>query len=156
MGYVEDLRTLVGNQPFLLVRPSVAILNEKGQILLVKYQDQTWGIPGGLMELGETVEECIRREVKEEINIEIGSVQLFGVYSGEKLYTKLKNGHEYYNIIIGYLCTEYNGQLKPDGNEVIEAEFFDLNKIPEKTDPYIKQKLEQLGPKLQFILRASQ
>lgn len=156
MGYVEDLRTLVGNQPLILVRPSVAILNEKRQILLVKYQDQTWGIPGGLMELGETVEECIRREVKEEINIEIGSVQLFGVYSGEELYTKLKNGHEYYNIIIGYLCTDYNGQLKPDGNEVIEAEFFDLNKVPEKTDPYIKQKLEQLGPKLQFILRASQ
>lgn len=39
MGYVEDLRKQVGNQPLILVRPSAAIINEFGQILLVKYHD---------------------------------------------------------------------------------------------------------------------
>ncbi|MBU5439146.1 NUDIX domain-containing protein [Tissierella sp. MSJ-40] len=43
------------------------------------------------MELGESVEECIRREVKEEINIEIKSLQLFGVFSGKELFAKLRN-----------------------------------------------------------------
>lgn len=36
MGFVEDLRKQVGNQPLILVRPSAAIINEFGQILLVK------------------------------------------------------------------------------------------------------------------------
>ncbi|MCL6605331.1 MAG: NUDIX domain-containing protein [Paenibacillus sp.] len=157
MGYVEDLRAVVGNQALILVRPSVAIINTAGQILLVKHQDQSWGIPGGLMELGESVEECIYREVKEEIgvDIDIRSLQLFGVHSGKELFTKLKNGHEYYNIIIGYICTKYSGELKPDGDEVLEAKFFDVLEVPNMTNPYIKEKLKELGPKLQMIMKGT-
>ncbi|MFD0671645.1 NUDIX hydrolase [Cohnella sp. GCM10027633] len=156
MGYIEDLREVVGNRPLILVRPSVAIINKLGQILLVKYQDQTWGIPGGLMELGESTEACLRREVKEEINLNLKSMQLFGVFSGKELFTKLRNGHEYYNVIIGYISTEYDGELKPDGQEVLECEFFNLNEVPEETNSYIKEKLEQLKPKLKQILQATQ
>lgn len=115
MGYVEDLRAKVGNAPLILVRPSVAIVNRTGQILLVKYQDQSWGIPGGLLELGESTEECARREAKEEIGLDLKSLQLFGVFSGKELHTKLRNGHEYDNVIIGYLCTEYEGTIRPTG-----------------------------------------
>jgi len=156
MGHVEELRKIVGNQPLILVRPSVAIVNSFGKILLVKYQDQSWGIPGGLMELGESVEECLRREVKEEINLELESLRLFGVFSGSELFTKLRNGHEYYNIIIGYICTEFNGEIKPDGEEVIEANYFNLADLPEGTQPYIKEKLKELGPSLEQIFRATQ
>lgn len=146
MGYVEDLRRLVGNQPLILVRPSVAIINQYGQILLVKYQDHSWGIPGGLMELGESVEECIAREVKEEIGLELGRLQLQGVFSGKELFTKLRNGHEYYNVIINYICTQFTGEITPDGEEVLEAQFFGLSEVPESTQPFIKDKLRQLGP----------
>lgn len=134
------------------MRPSVAIVNSSGKILLVKYQDRAWGIPGGLMELGESVEECLRREVKEEINIELESLRLFGVFSGNELFTKLRNGHEYYNVIIGYICTNFSGEIKPDGDEVIEAKFFDITDLPEGTQPYIKNKLEELGTSLEQIL----
>lgn len=156
MGYVEDLRKIVDNQPLILVRPSVAIVNDFGKILLVKYQDQSWGIPGGLMELGESVEECLRREVKEELNLELEALKLFGVFSGSELFTKLRNGHEYYNIIIGYICTNFKGEIKPDGEEVIEANFFNIADLPVGTQPYIKEKLKELGPKLKQIFRANQ
>ncbi|WP_054957996.1 NUDIX hydrolase [Paenibacillus dakarensis] len=156
MGYIEDLRKIVGNHPLILVRPSAAIINGYGQILLVKYQDQSWGIPGGLMELGESVEECLRREVKEELSIELKTLKLLDVFSGSELHTKLRNGHEYYNIIIGYICTEYYGEIIPDGNEVLEARYFNIFEVPESTQPFIKHKLNQLGPKLKEVLRASQ
>lgn len=154
MGYVEDLRELAGNHPLILVRPSVVIVNQQGQILLVKYQDHSWGIPGGLMELGESAEECIKREVKEEIHLELGSLQLFGVFSGKELYTKLRNGHEYYNVIIGYICSEYEGEIIPDGQEVLEASFFNVFDVPESTQLFIKEKLKQLGPNMAHLLRA--
>ncbi|MNI42480.1 NADH pyrophosphatase [compost metagenome] len=155
MEYIEELRKLVGNQPLILVRPSVAVINKFGQILLVKYQDNSWGIPGGLMDLGESVEECLRREAKEELNIDLGTLHLFGVFSGKELYTKLRNGHEYYNVIVGYICTEFKGDIIPDGEEVIEAKFYNLFEVPESTQPYIKEKLKELGPKLEQILRAA-
>ena len=152
VGYIEDLREIVGNRALILVRPSVAIINKVGQILLVKYEDQSWGIPGGLMELGESTEECLRREVKEEINLDIKSLQLFGVFSGNELFTRLRNGHEYYNIIIGYICTDFEGEMKPDGHEVLEGQYFNLNEVPESTNPYIKEKLNQMGPKIMQLL----
>lgn len=153
MGYVEELRKIVGNQPLILVRPSVAVINKYGQILLVKYEDDSWGIPGGLMELGESVEECIVREVKKELDIELGKLHLFGVFSGEALYTKLRNGHEYYNVIVSYLCTEYVGDIKPDGREVLDAKFYNLSEVPENTQPFIKEKLKELGPNLEQLLK---
>ncbi|WMT42773.1 NUDIX domain-containing protein [Paenibacillus sp. D2_2] len=156
MGYIEDLRMQIGNQPLILVRPSVAIINKFGQILLVKHEDNSWGIPGGLMELGESTEECIRREVKEEIGLDLGPLQLFDVFSGKELYTKLRNGHEYYNIIIGYICTEFEGKIMPDGVEVLEAGFYSLSEVPASTQPYIQEKLRQLGPKLEQVLKATQ
>ena len=156
MGYVEELREVVGNRPLILVRPSVAIVNELGQILLVKYQDQSWGIPGGLMELGESAEECLVREVKEEINLELKSFQLFGVFSGNELFTKLRNGDEYYNVIVGYISTHFEGDIIPDTKEVLEAAFFNLSEVPEKTNPYIKEKLTQLGPLLMKNLNVAQ
>lgn len=152
MGYIEDLRLLVGNHPLLLVRPSVAIVNSLGQILLVRYEDDSWGIPGGLMELGESVEQCVRREVKEELDIDLGKLHLFGVFSGEELYVKLRNGHEYYNVIIGYLCTDYTGEIMPDGQEVKEAKFYTISEVPERTQPFLKEKLRELGPKLVQLL----
>ncbi|GIP44623.1 DNA mismatch repair protein MutT [Paenibacillus sp. J45TS6] len=153
MGYVESLREIVGNTPLILVRPSILILNKTGEILLVRYQDNTWGVPGGLMELGESVEECAKREVKEEIGLQIKNLTLFGVFSGKELYTKLRNGHEYYNIIIGYICTDYEGEIKPDGAEVVEAKFYNLAALPERIDPFIKSKMSEYVEEIQNILK---
>lgn len=99
------------------------------------------------MELGESVEECLRREVKEEINLELKTLQLIGVFSGKELFTKLRNGHEYYNIINGYICNDFEGEIVPDNCEVFEANFFVIRDAPESTNPYIKEKLKQLDLK---------
>ncbi|QOS81562.1 NUDIX domain-containing protein [Paenibacillus sp. JNUCC31] len=143
MGYIESLREMVGNAPVILVRPSILILNKSGEILLVRHVDNTWGVPGGFMELGESVEESARREVREEIGIQIKKLVLYGVFSGKELYTKLRNGHEYYNVVIGYICTEFEGELQPDGVEVLEAKFYKPTELPENTDSYLKSKIEE-------------
>ncbi|GMA62919.1 NUDIX domain-containing protein [Alicyclobacillus fastidiosus] len=45
------------------VRPTIIVLDGQNRILLVRYcEDNTWGIPGGCMEVGESVEESARRE----------------------------------------------------------------------------------------------
>ncbi|MBW7474780.1 NUDIX domain-containing protein [Paenibacillus oenotherae] len=156
MGYIESLREMIGNTPIILVRPSILILNPKGEILLVKHVDETWGVPGGLMEPGESVEECAIREAEEEIGLRIKNLKLYGVFSGQELHTKLRNGHEYYNVVIGYICTEFEGELRPDGIEVLEAAFFNPDHLPERTNPYIKMKIKETAGRIGRLLAEQQ
>lgn len=152
MGYCEDMREMIGNSPLIIVRPSVAIINHYGEILLSRYSGATWGVPGGILQLNESVEECITRKVLEEIGIKINALNLFGVYSGEELINRVEeSGDEYQTIAIGYLCTEYEGEITPDSNQGIEAQFFRLNQLPEEIDPFIKNKLVELKGQLEKI-----
>ncbi len=149
MGYCENIREMIGNSPLIIVRPSVAILDTNGEILLSRYSGAAWGIPGGILQLSESVEECIKRNVKEDLGLMLNSLQLIGVYSGLELNTKPEDGEdEYHTVAIGYLCTDYEGELTPE-NQAIEAEFFKLDQLPEETDPFIKKKLVELKRQLE-------
>lgn len=144
MGYIEDLRKVVGNQPLLLVGVAVAVLNESGEILLQKRNDGQWGVPGGFMELGESTEEAGRREVFEETGLEIGKLDLVGVFSGKQYYVKLPNGDEFYPVTIAYISKEIKGgALRADGKETTEARFFKVNELPEELNPLIKKLIKQ-------------
>lgn len=150
MGYCEDIRETIGNSPLIIVRPSVAILNNKGEILLSRNVGGTWTIPGGTLQLNESVEECIRRIVLEDIGIKIMALKLFGVYSGKELINRVEeSGDEYHPVAIVYICTEYDGEITPDNNHAIEAQFFKLNQLPERIVPIIKNKLLALKGQLE-------
>lgn len=142
MNYCENMREMIGNSLLIIVRPSVAIVNHYGEILLSRYSGATWGIPGGILQLNESVEECITRNVFEEIGVKIKALKLFGVYSGKELINRVEeSGDEYQTVAIGYLCTEYEGVITPDSNQGIEAQFFALDHLPDEIDPFIKNKL---------------
>ena len=67
MGYVEELRALIGTRT--LINPGVraVIRDEAGAVLLQLRGDfKIWGLPAGGMELGESVQDAVRREVYEE------------------------------------------------------------------------------------------
>ncbi len=144
MGYIEELRKIVGSRPLNLAGVAVAVFNEQGQILLQQRQNGIWGVPGGFVELGESTEEAGRREVFEETGIEIGTLQLISVFSGKEFFVKLSNGDEFYPITIAYLCKDIKGGLlKADGIESLSVQFFDFDKLPENISPFIKKLIEQ-------------
>lgn len=130
MGYVEDLRKIVGNRPLILVGSVALIINEKGQLLLQHRVEGTWGLPGGLTELGESLEETARREVKEETGLSVGELRLLHVFSGPEHYIKLENGDELYSVTAVYLTRDVEGKLQADGYESRDVRFFDLNDLP--------------------------
>ena len=68
--------------PYIVV--AAAILQREGKILLTRrkreaHQGGLWEFPGGKQELGETLEQCLQRELKEEIDIEVDAVKHFDV-----------------------------------------------------------------------------
>ncbi|WP_226675265.1 NUDIX hydrolase [Mesobacillus jeotgali] len=144
MGYIEDLRKDIGHQPLILVGVAVAVINEQGEFLLQKRQDGQWGVPGGFMELGESTEEAGRREVFEETGLEIGQLNLVGVFSGKQHYVRLPNGDEFYPVTVAYVTKEIlGGVLKADGVETIEARFFSVRELPDQLNPLIKNMMKQ-------------
>ncbi|WP_129688940.1 NUDIX domain-containing protein [Gottfriedia acidiceleris] len=145
MNYCEGMREKIGNDPLIIVRPSVAILNSEGEILLYRYGVGNWGIPGGILQLNESVEECIKRSVLEDIGLKLNSLSLIGVYSGAEFINKVEgSGDEYHTVAIGYICTDFENEISPDQNQSIEAQFFRLKQLPEEIDPFIKSQLKKL------------
>ncbi|MGD1700239.1 NUDIX hydrolase [Dapis sp. BLCC M229] len=66
----------------------IILFNSEKKILLVLRDDKdsipfpnTWNLLGGILENGESPEECIRREIKEEIEIELGNIKFFQKYN---------------------------------------------------------------------------
>ena len=137
IGYPVFTRLCMGNlrHKFILLQDGAAaiILNNEGQILL---QNSTivnrWMLPGGCQELGETFEETIIREVKEETNLDvnINELNLINIVSGPIRKHKYPNGDIVFNNTVLYEIKNYTGVLKAT-DESKELKFFDLNEIPE-------------------------
>ncbi|WP_298825767.1 NUDIX hydrolase [uncultured Planococcus sp.] len=134
MGYIEELRTIVGHRPLILVGAVVVIVGEDGRLLLEerKFPKDLWGLPGGLMELGESTEDTAKREVMEETGLAIEELNLINVYSGPKHFVVAENGDEFYVVTLAYYSTEYSGELTVDKKESLSFKFFSPDDLPEK------------------------
>ncbi len=135
MGYVENLRTLIGHKCIILNGSAVIVENKDGLILMQqrKYPYGRWAIPGGLMELGESTIETARREILEETGLSLGKLKLLGVYSGEEYLCMSANGDEYYVVTTVYITNEYKGIPYVSDHESIAFEWIDPKNLPDDT-----------------------
>ena len=94
MDNEKYIRSLVGHIP--MHRPvAVLVIYKDNKVLLQKRSDNgMWALHGGGMELGETYLETLRREIKEELNIEPINPELMGIFSGEKMYHKYEKSQD--------------------------------------------------------------
>jgi 8-oxo-dGTP diphosphatase len=71
------------------LKPAVAVaaVNPSGELLLVRRRDSGyWALPGGTLELSESIEDCARREVREETGVQLGELRIVGTYTGRPLH----------------------------------------------------------------------
>lgn len=136
IGYPVFIRLCMNeiNHKFLLIQDgaSAIIINDKKQILLQRRVDNDkWGLPGGCQEIGETFEETVIREVKEETNLDVKKedLKLITIVSGNTRRRQYPNGDVVYNNSALYLIDKYNGNLKCDEESKV-LEFFDIDNLP--------------------------
>ena len=137
MEYYKYLRQYVGHKPIILPGSVVIILNNQNEVLLQKRHDGSWGLPGGLMDLGESFEEVAIREVFEEAGLVVENLKLVNVFSGSDYYLKVPNGDELYSVSAVYYTKDVLGELNVDYNESVKMQYFKLDDLPnELTDEY--------------------
>lgn len=132
MEYYKYLRQYVGHRPIILPGAVVIMINEENEILLQKRHDGNWGLPGGLMDLGESFEQVAKREVFEETGLTIKNLTLLNVYSGQEYYLKVANGDELYSATAVYFTKDISGVMKVDESESERMEYFGVNQLPER------------------------
>lgn len=127
--YIQWIRERVGHEPIFLNFATAFIFNETGQILLQKRGDKhAWGLPGGALELGESAEEAVRREVLEETGLQIHVDSLFGIYT--RYFDEYPNGDQAQPIAIFFLCSIVDGELSIDNDETLDLQFFEITDTP--------------------------
>ncbi|AIQ74213.1 MULTISPECIES: NUDIX hydrolase [Paenibacillus] len=130
-----ELRKLVGTRPLIMAGACVLLCSNHQLLLQRRTDNGCWGLPGGSMELGETLEEVAKRELFEETGLTAKVLDLFDMFSGKDLYYKYPHGDEVYNVVAAYLCTDFDGALKVDGIEVQELRFFSYEELPSELSP---------------------
>lgn len=145
MGYISDMRKFVGHSP-LMATAAMCILydKEKGLLLERRADNGMWCVPGGAIELGETLEQALAREVREETSLAIADPVLFDVQAS--VHMVYPNQDEVYYTDVVYIVEKYAGALKPD-RESTELKWFGLDELPDKIMPtqigYIEKFLQK-------------
>jgi 8-oxo-dGTP pyrophosphatase MutT (NUDIX family) len=131
VSYLLELRKLVGSRPLFSPGACVVAFDREGRALLQRRSDtNTWGFPGGSMELGDSLEDTARRELLEETGLRASNLEFVTMLSGEAFRFTYPNGDEIYNVAAIFVTREPTGEARHD-HESLELRWFAPHEVPE-------------------------
>lgn len=145
MSYVDWLRSRVGREPVILVYATAVIRDDAGHVLFQRRGDfPVWGLPGGLLEPGETIRETLVREAREETGYLVTPGRFAGLYTSPDYSITYPNGDRVQQVTACFECRIAGGEGRPDGSESLEQAFLDAGRPP-ALFPWYQQMLEDLA-----------
>ena len=113
-----------GHTSYPRLSPAVIVAVTRGdKLLLARSKHFTTGlysVLAGFVEAGETLEECVKREIREEVGIEVKNIQYFGSQSWP-----FPNSY-----MLAFTAEHESGEIKIDENEIADARWFSVDEIP--------------------------
>jgi NAD+ diphosphatase len=109
------------------ISPSIIVLIQKGhEVLMARsphFSPGAFGLIAGFVEIGESIEEAVHREVQEEVGIKIKNLQYFG--SQPWPFPD--------SLMIGFMADYANGEIMIDNKEIEAAAWYNYNELPPRS-----------------------
>jgi ADP-ribose pyrophosphatase YjhB (NUDIX family) len=132
IDYYDDPNAPKANS--LVPSVNVVVVNDAGEILMIRRTDNdNWAVPGGAIDLGESVAQAAVRETREESGIKCEITGIVGIYSDPKhvlLYTSNGEVRQEFSIVL--TATPLSGQPTPS-SESSEVRWVPASAMPEYT-----------------------
>ncbi|GMG88694.1 NAD(+) diphosphatase [Biformimicrobium ophioploci] len=107
----------------------IAIITDGDHLLLARnsnFRGAYYSALAGFIEAGESAEQALVREVREEVGVEVGNISYFGSqpwpFPGQ--------------LMLGYFAEYAGGDLRPDGTEIIDAQWYHYEQLPQIPPPF--------------------
>lgn len=134
--YIRTLRARIGHMKIVIPGVRGILVDDQQRLLLQRRSDTGhWGLPAGVVDVGDSVLEALSREVHEETGLTVVRAELFGVYTEPRFSVTYPNGDEVQTFTVAFLVREWSGQLSADSDEVTDVRFFPLDALPENLWP---------------------
>jgi len=110
---------------------SAVIFDRRGRLLLQQRSDGgQWGLPGGSVEVGESLAAAVQREVKEETGLAVDVRRVVGVYSDPALQVvRYPTGHVWHYVNVCFECRARSGVLTTC-DETLDLRYFPPRRLP--------------------------
>ncbi len=125
MGRREYVNDPQAPKPTSLVPAVSAVIADPGGRLLLQRRtdNQLWSVPGGAVELGESVLDALRREVLEETGLEVEVDRLIGVYSSPDYLVAYDDGEVRQQFSLAFACHVTGGSIQTS-SETMDVQWF--------------------------------
>jgi ADP-ribose pyrophosphatase YjhB (NUDIX family) len=129
----------------MIIRPGVSavILGPDGILLQQRTDNRLWGLPGGAVEFGESVEEAVVREVREETGLDVRPQRLIGVYSAPANHqiVTYPDGNVIHYVSSSFECRIVGGAAT-GGPESLAVRWWPLDALPPELMPMHRIRIE--------------
>jgi ADP-ribose pyrophosphatase YjhB (NUDIX family) len=108
---------------------SAIVADDEGNVLLHRRQDSgRWALPGGVMDIGESIAQCAEREVKEETGLTVKAYRLVGVYSDPDHVFAYGDGEVRQEFSVCFACRILGGNISKS-DESLEVRFWPVQDL---------------------------
>ncbi|WP_245811707.1 NUDIX domain-containing protein [Paraburkholderia megapolitana] len=136
-SYMSWLRKRVGRDRVLSPSVAAVIHDHTGRLLLQeKSSGEAWSLPAGGVELGESPQEAIIREVMEETGYAVEIHRILGVFGGHTFRYTYPSGDQVEYMVTLFQCKIIGASGIPTDSETKSTRYFDRRDMPELALPY--------------------
>jgi 8-oxo-dGTP pyrophosphatase MutT (NUDIX family) len=141
-AFYRAIRERVGSTLLLMPAVAAVIRDAGGRVLLQQQHDDSWSLPAGAIEPGESPSESVVREALEETGLVVRAESVLAVLGGERCRVRYANGDEVEYVVTVFSCAVLGGALVETNDETKSLRYFLPSLMPGLTFPYPREIFE--------------